>query len=307
MKIKNILTQHSSVTFEGALMKNLGDSYLLKHNEIFRKVRKAALAYGFQFTSSPSLEYTSLPLSQLETLLAEKRIPYQNNVDVLEQIERKVSNQIEWDHVVDGLKKNHIFHESCHAIARTCSRQISGIEKAREEQQFKITLMVLEESFANTCEFLAVCDVHDALHRIFFELNSYICIFEVKTLLKNAITELGFEGFFKFILLSYVHANFLNEKIQDDHFRRVVLLAFGKQLDAAQSKTLRSLGKNAFLLNPRFRYVTTGFYLRMNDIPQSVELALSFDQLEVIENSLLLKELLQNLTNILTTEIDEIG
>ena len=292
MKLKNILKQHLEPISENALKTNLGDSFLLKNNQIYKEIRQAALKADFSFTDNVDSSYTSLPLSQLDLILKRKTIPFHNNVDVLFDIEAKSPGQIEWDFICDGLKQNHIFHESCHAVARTLSSDFTfGSGK-----ELLLVIALMEESFANTCELLAVQDTTDAIHKIFYEWNSYICIFQEKTNLKKALVEIGRSQVFKFFILSYLYCNFLHERWEDSDFQRVLKLCFGAKVSEQTKKILRALSKEVFTLNPRFRYATTSFYLRTNGYNETIENALSFDPLALIEKNEDLKKWLERLS-----------
>ncbi len=289
MKIKNLLKQHSEFsnngTSQNSLVGNLGDSYLLKNNEIFRNVRTAVLDAGFTFTDQVDPFYASLPLSQLDAILAKHQIPFQNNVAVLVDIESKSPGQIEWDYISDGLKQNHLFHESCHAVARFLRKDL----KFDSTKQTQLLLTILEESFANACEFLAVADAADATHRLFYEWNSYICIFGERSNIKKALTEIGRAEVFKFFIVAHLYSNFLNERWLENDFQRVLKLCFVDEVNETSKKTLRALSKEAFTLNPRFRYVTTSFYLKSNGYSENAEEALSFDPIEAVESKSSLK------------------
>lgn len=276
MKLTSLLQKHFD-TQQAGLSNNLGDGYLVTNNSVYRTIRKKSQELKFTFTDKPNPEYIALPMSQLENILSSKAIPYSNNVDVLKKLNEKIPGQIEWDHVVDNIKPNYVFHESCHVVARHLVEQLKL--KDTSDIKTKITVMLLEESFANTCEFMATADASDETHRLFLEVNSYFTVFDDRTHLKNAMRDLGFSVVFKFMLMSYLHSNFLNEKLSEK----------------TPNKTLKSLGKNAFALNPRFRFTTTELYLRLHGIKQPVTEALKFDYLAVIEHNPSLQNLIQTM------------
>lgn len=284
MKLRLLLQKHNGAEAKDGLVQSFGDSFLVQNNQIYRLIRQAAYQQGFQYSSEFNSYYTSLPLSQLDRLIQDKKIPYYDNVSILQSLDSESPNQIDWDHVCDNLKKNHVFHESCHAVARTILEEAF---KDKPTQQIKISLMLLEESFANSCELLSVVDADDAVHKIFFETNSYVCMFEDRHHLKAALNNFDKRSFFKFILLSYYHANFLNDNFTESDFSQCLSLSFGsaQKFGAKEQKILRSLAKNAFALNPRFRFATTGFYLRRHGFAQSVQESLSFDHWQSLESN----------------------
>jgi len=298
VKIKLLLQRHFEVELQEALPENWGDVYLLKHNQIYRQIRRLTLQNRFAYTSNLNEAFSALPLGDLDSFLGKKQIPYLNNVQAIKELEAKRPNQIEWDHIVDNLHKNHVFHESCHAVARSIVRpaawsvlnisDFSLDDGSKESRQQKMGLILLEESFANACELLAVADVDDSAHKIFFESNSYICMFDDRVNFKKALAEFDRGSFFKFILLSYFHSNLLFDQFIEDDFKKSLNMSFGDvaMLSSQNLKALRALSKNAFALNHRFRQVTTEFYFKLLGYPGRLNQALDFDHWEILDSNI---------------------
>ncbi len=290
MKLANLLEQHQTYSAApGALKNSFGDGFLLTKNRIYKNVRTLAAANDFRFSSAQNDAYRVLPLSQLDDVLKTKTIPYFDNVSVLESLEQKIPRETVWDDISDNLKGNAVFHEACHAVARSLTNGFAA-KLSRETKidppQSKTLAMLLEESFANTCELLSIIDADDQSHRIFLELNSYIYMLGDRVHLRNAREMMGAPALGKFILLTYLYANFLRD-FNEQTFMRSVRLATGEDapVDAKNLKSLRQLSKIAFQLNPRFREVTTRFYLRLNGIKTDVLQLQSFDFLKALERS----------------------
>jgi hypothetical protein len=289
MRLNRILDHHLKFTTSESLSGNLGDGYLIKNNRYFRNIRQASRDAGYRFSDAPNRLYSSLPLSQLESVLERKTIPYCNNTEVIKQIEGKIPGLTNWDDVQDGLKKNSVFHESAHAVARSTTAYPLA---SKFEKNANVLRILIEESFANTCELLAIIDANDQLHRIFLEWNSYIFMLDDRANLKAAAEHFGKMPFFKYMQLAYLHSNFLSDGLNDKIFERTVKLALpALRLAPAQLKTLKTLSKIAFKLNPRFREITTGFYFKLSGFTSPLAEILNFDFLEMIE----LNEELQNL------------
>ncbi|AZZ36303.1 hypothetical protein CIK05_05695 [Bdellovibrio sp. qaytius] len=288
MKLTTLLQKHDATHAKG-LSLSLGDGYLVENNAVYGAVRKKAQALDFKFSANPTLEYLAFPMSQLENILSAKTIYFQNNSTILSEIDQKIPQQIEWDHIGGNLKANYTFHESCHAIARTISNRL-GLAAATS-QKTKLVTMLLEESFANTCEFMAIHDAADATHKTFLEVNSFFTKFDDRTHLRNLVQEVGFKKVFKFMMFAYLHSNFLNEHFSSQEFTRVTKLTF-------DHKALKNLSKNAFELSPGFRFNTTELYLRFNGIKEPVLDALAFDYLAVIEQDPTFLKLINELTEI---------
>lgn len=308
MKLSSLLTQHSGFTDTlGCLPLSLGDGYLLQHNSVFRQVRLKALELGFAYSTDVSSAYQSFPMGQLEDILSKKTIPYVDNVTPLVDLNTRTSAQLEWDHVVDNLKPNYVFHESCHAVARSVAipTPLSNPHNVSKDsshtvsdQNLRITQMLIEESFANTCEFFAIAQAQEALHRTFLEMNSYFTVFEDRTHLKKAIQKHGAAPLFHFMFLCYLHSNFLNEQITEADLQRFYSLV-QLQPDNSDHKALKVLSENVFALNPRFRYTTTEMYLHLNGINSTVTQALGFDYIKLIESHGPLRQNLQQLSQLI--------
>ena len=267
MKLARLLEQHRKALTPKDLADNFGDAVLVHNNQIYGRVRAAALKVGFKYSSEPHAGYEALPFAQLEEILSTKRIPYTNNVAVIEKLVAQLRDDVVWDDVSDGLKRNHVFHESCHAVARSLLKT----------EATKALRMMMEESFANTCELLSVANAEEPGHRIFLELNSYTALFEEKTNIKNAIRACGFPVVFKVIWFGYLFSNHLHERLDDKQWTRIVAASGASELPAAYLKALRAFSKLAFTLDARFRMVTTRFHLKLNGIPMSADQIVKVD------------------------------
>ncbi|MEK6772370.1 MAG: hypothetical protein AABY64_00395 [Bdellovibrionota bacterium] len=279
MKLSQLLEGNDACKSSKGIPGNFGDFYLLKNNRIYSSVRSLAIESGFQYSLDKNDAYYALPLSQLESVLEQKKIPYFDNVSVLKEIESRLKTGVFWDDISDNLKKNHVFHESCHAVIRSRASHL-----LTNQPQEKILKILLEESFSNTCELLAIADVNHSLHRIFFEWNSYTFLYDEKTNLKNAMNDLGETLIFKYLLFCYLHSNFLFNEFDEKTFKRVQKVVFGNAIfDSKAIKSLRALAKMAFTLDRRFREVTTGFYLRLCGFQTPLNELLDFDFMQTLE------------------------
>lgn len=283
MKLSNLLDHHHRhQSAPGGLKDAFGDGLLVSKNRIYVRVRDEALKAGYQFSSAANSAYAALPLSQLESVLKSKTIPYAPNVAVIAELEAKIPKQTDWDDIVDGFRGTHVFHESCHAVARGFVPELAS--KLGNNVEHRVLAMLLEESFANTCELISIIDADDQIHRLFLELNSYVYMLNDRAGLLNAEREIGRPTLIVFLMLAYLHANFLRSMTEKD-FERCFSIAAQGALDQKSKKALRALSKIAFQLNPRFREVTTRFHLKLHGIKTDVSALGSFDFLSVFEQS----------------------
>lgn len=259
MKLKQLTEINLRETSPQSLNKNWGDGFLINHNRIYRNIRSHTLSSGFQFDSNPSADFLVFPFSQLETILNQKKIPYLNNVDVIQNLLDKTNNQVEWEELTDGFRRNYLFHESCHAVSRSVASQFfNDIDK--------LIQVLLEESFANTCELMGVIEVKDKTHQHFFELNSYTYLFEARTYLLKASEVFGEVHVFQFLMICYFYANVLKNELSQNEFNLILSGLFVDKISKFSTddkKVLRSLGKIPFTLDIRFRTHTTSLYLKM--------------------------------------------
>lgn len=293
MKIGRLLEFHQNNQTELGLPKNLGDSFLITKNKIYRDIRKKAVEFGFSYSGSVDENYLALPLSQLEAILKTKVLPYNDNVNVLFQVEQSIPNTTIWDDVTDNLKKNYVFHESCHAVARTYAESL--FTKALEPEE-RILRLLIEESFSNTCELLGIIDVEDNAHRIFYELNSYIFMYDERTQLKKLVAEIGPSAVIQFLMGCYLFSNFLREKMSDSDYTALLKLLKLQSVSASAQKIMRSVSRIAFELNPRFRWVTTTFYLRLNGLPVTTDELSKIDLLGLLSRDPRFLKLIETLS-----------
>lgn len=301
MKLEQLIEQNESCKSADGLVENFGDYFLIKNNSLFSKIRKAAKKASQKFTCEPNNFYQVLPMSQLEANLNRQEIPFADNLTILKKISKEVKSPIQWDEISDQFKKNYIFHESCHAVIRHERNQVLKDFQALPLNE-KIIWMLLEESFANTCELLAVVDAENQAHRIFFEANSYTALFEERTNIKNLISTLGHEIVFKFFLLSYLHSNFLILNLDDKNLNTILQFISTEKPTAQQLKALKALGKIPFKLDSRFREVTTGFYLRLNGIEGAFPQVLKFNFMKLLQNNKNFKSVINSILKIVSTQ-----
>lgn len=290
MKLKKLLDLHNQTNSDYALTENLGDSYLMTHNSIYREIRKLTIGNGFTFTTQVNPNYTVLPLSQLDVFLEKKKIPFFDNVSILWEIEKKTPQMNTWDDLIDGLKQNHLFHESCHGLARSVSTRC--VTKNLSEEEIILRLLI-EESFANACELIGNMDVDTPAHRIFYESNSYIYVYQERTQLKSLISEFGIEESLRFFIFCYLHSNYLRENISDSDLE---IILKNPKINRNR-KLLKSLSKIAFRLNPRFRHVTTVFYLRLCGYNVTTEDLIKTDFIRILNANSSLTRLIDELVS----------
>lgn len=294
MKLAKLLELQGTQSYKEEISNVFGDSFLLKNNSIYFKIRVATKELGYIYSSVIDEEYLVLPLGFLEKILNSKVIPYYENSKVLYKIEKQIPHTIVWDQLTDHLKKNYLFHESCHAVSRSHYNQIFKTEKNQ------ILALFLEEAFANSCELLGVKDVNDTAHKIFYEFSSYIYVYELKSLITQLIQELGFQTVFKITMLSYLHSLFLNDHFTELIYSEIFSFAFEDQLKPnIPTKKIKSLMKIVFELNPRFKTATTSFYLSYHHLKMPSEKYCTFEYMSELKNDRRYSEYINELVRVI--------
>lgn len=286
MKISRLMEQHQKYQAQG-LSDNFGDGYLVANNRIYRQIREAALAAGYKFSSEQNKAYEAFPLLQLEPILKTKTVPYSNNIAAFEQMTPVQLDLITWEEIEGNLKQNFVFHEGCHSAVRALAEKTLKIDSkgdTLEAHRYMALRMLLEESCSNTAELLGVIDANDQVHRLFYELASYVVEFENRTNLKNAMTEMGSDVVVPFMVLAYLHSNFLRESLAAEDLDVMLAIVTDKTLTTKQVKTLKALSKIAFQLSERFRYQTTSFHLRLAGVKTPIEELFNFNFLHLLKS-----------------------
>lgn len=220
MKLSRLYSQNKAFRNQG-LPEAWGDGYLMAHNRLYREVRQGALKLGYRFSSAPNETYAAFPLLQLEDVLQRRVFPYADNSSVFDALSTNGREALTWEDVDGNLRRNFVFHEASHGIVRDLMekygwRRSTGV--GLEAQRNQVLRTLFEESCANTVELLGVLEVADPVHRAFYETNSYICMFQDRTHLVRAAESMGFRVLFKFMVFSYLQANFLRTSFEDRDF-----------------------------------------------------------------------------------------
>ncbi len=285
MKLSHLIEQHRRFSSQG-LHSAFGDGYLMANNRYYRGVRRAAQSADYSFTCERNESYEALPLLQLENLLTHRQLPYVKNMIAFDSMTAVQMELLEWSDIDGNLKKNFVFHEAAHAVARKIGGELLpavSLPKDLPTQQLFALRMIVEESCANTSELFGIVDVGDQVHRIFFQMNSYMENFDFRTHLKNAIVEHGEAQVFRFMFLSYVQANMLRERLSERDVPGMLEFSGIAKTEAKHLKQLRTLSHVAFQLSERFRVQTTGFHLRLAGISSPPQKLFDFDFLRLIE------------------------
>lgn len=272
----------------------LGDAYLLKHNVIYRRLRRAVVARGYSLVCAWP-EYTAFSLSQLENVLARREIPVIFNRNVLEQIERRTLSRMRVGDLPASMSSFHL-HESAHGVAdELCAELPEGSKRAR------VLRKLMGESFANACESLASALAHNEEHRAFLQINCYMKDSVNSRKLKNRlIRTIGLRQTFYLAFYSYLYANFLfasfspnlAAQILEDHMP-------GHGLSRGILNDCVRFMEIGLELNTGFRVQTNQFYFSCNGCKGDLLKMLDFDFYDIIRRRDVYRDAVEDMADVI--------
>ncbi len=302
MKLKRFLQLNQKFSPKNTLKQNLGDGFLITHNPVFNRIRKVALKEGFRFSSDRFHDFSVLPLTQLPAILAKKIVPYHDNVSPLLAIEAQMPNSYDLAEV-PPLLSNYVMHESAHGIARSLRNRLVG--KNLKKQDALVLAILLEESFANACESLANLFSDSPLHNEFLFRNCYMIEDEAtRKVLRTSRDIVGVVPTFKLLVLSFLHANYLRERLSGEDLIRTLRLALKdrmpeRQLNQRQLGVLKRVVETGLDLDPEFTRNTNAFCLRLMGVKGKFPACLAGDFLGQLESNAKFQKLLEAFSEVI--------
>jgi hypothetical protein len=275
MFFNDVLDIHSNYSPEGSHSDILGDGYLLQSNSIYRNVKAFSMKIGCQYVEAYP-EYLLLPFHELPRIVSSKKIPYVPSARLMKNVEQSQPGVFATDDV--PMPESYHLHEAAHVIAEHFLKEVS-VSGAQE----KILKAILAESFANTVDALSCAQVADDVHHYFIKQNCYM---HPQKKISQAVTGLtpsmGFRFVFMLIYFSYVHANFLANPLSKKAVGELAeRYAPGIKLNAKIQKDIQTVCAIGEKLDPLFRVVTTGNYLKQQGFKGEVQDLLDFPFIKV--------------------------
>ena len=292
LKLGDLLKSHSEGHSTETLPDNLGDAYLFKFNPVFRKIRQQFLKMGYTLTQDDFCHYDVLPYASLPKILSQKKVPYKNNVQALQEIETTRPGRFTVGELVK-VKSNYVLHESSLCIADSILEKITAGPflsplkiTAESARVFKF---IMAESFANAVESFANIYNKTPQGKLFYDLNSYVTHHhKINVALEKAITLLGERLTFDLIYISYLYSNCL---LPEPHSKQltsifeVLIPDSDLRKKALDSPHVRKLFSHGFELSLDFRMQTTGFFCAFMGIDTPLEKLLRIDLLEILKKT----------------------
>lgn len=266
--LRALLRAHDQYSAPNSLADALGDAYLYEHSPIFARVRDAAIERGYRFVECDSHlwhDYQAMPLLSLQKILSEKSIPYFDNVSVLRQLyQQKPDIELPTRLLYEVLKRNYVFHETCHCVAyAVIESQSRVLDHFHSENERFVASAFLQEAFANSMERLSTAIAHSKTYAFFMNMNNYMPHESAKEeFWRSALSSFGFPRLFALTFLSFLA---LNLQGRDKAFpkEQVVDLAGFSSATEGEAQLLNRLLDKEIHLSDVFREETTRGYFRL--------------------------------------------
>jgi hypothetical protein len=299
--VASALKAHHANHEPRSLKGNIGDGFLYRFNPIFRGLRDNAIDLKAKYVQDDPFDYFQAPLLALGDILRSRRIPYVDNLRVLEKVEKRRPGLFKMNEVV-GLKANYLIHESAHFIADRvlAKKRLTDTGLAPSRQQALKGL--LAESLANSADVFGHLGVDSHVHAAFYDLNSYMPFNQWdKKLLKDGIRLLGPEAAVKIVFLSYLLANHLQKTLPITACKQMLSLAGSKLPPGPRTrKRVLDLCRMGLTLSTYFRLGTISFYFKYEfGIEESIFKLLSVDVMNLMDRSNSLQESMAELCAVL--------
>ncbi len=305
VKLQKLLTVHNENLGANSLVNSLGDGYLLSHSHIFRNIRQEFAKFGYTLTTEDFCHYAVMPYLSLPKILDEKRVPYFDNVTVLEDLERRHPGRFYCDEIL-MVRPNHCLHESSHCIADVVLKSLICESNFLSAEQNLVLKLILAEAFANSVESLANLSNRSILQKLFFDLNSYVTHDgPTETLFQKAKDLLGLENLSALVYVSYIFSNCLQPKIHQKNFLPLVELLIADSAlakKASESAAVHKVFNHAMDLSVEFRLQTTGFYCSLMGAKTDVRKLLSFDVANLLGKTSVIQDFIDSTLQIFRTD-----
>lgn len=279
-KLRDFLKLHDEAYTPQGIKLSLGDSYLYKHNPVFRNIRDEFFKAGYTYTDKDFCHYAVMPYASLKAILKEKKVPYFDNVTVLKEIEAQQPGRFTCNDILK-VKPNYTLHESSHCVVEHFLKDVTLNEASLSNEGKQAFKMIMAEAFANTVETLANLPNHSLEQRLFFELGSYaIHPKKVNQMLQQATETIGARLVFHLVYVSYLYSNCLYPEPNSKALNYILDLLIadeGLRKKATDSQSVRKLFNHAFELSLDFRTQTTSFYCAFSGLKTNIDQLLNID------------------------------
>jgi hypothetical protein len=266
--LRALLQAQEQYSTANSLPEVLGDGYLYKHSPIFARVRDVAVDRGYRFVESESHlwhDYQAMPLLSLKAILSEKSVPYFDNVSVLRKLyQQKPHIELPIRLVYEVVKRNFLFHETCHCVAFSVIETQSRIldQFSSDNERFVVSAF-LQEAFANSMERMSSVIAPSKTYAFFMNMNNYMNYEPGKQQFwECALDKLGLERLFILTFLTYLELN-LQGRGKTFAKDNILNIAGVSSQDSDVAPVVDQLLDKELHLSEVFREETTRGYFRL--------------------------------------------
>lgn len=289
LKLQSLLDLHDRHVRTSAgpvLSEVIGDGLLYARNPYYRRVRNAAAAAGFRFTSTDPGSYFGFPLASLPTLFETRTIPFRPNTPALRELEtRRPGFFTLADLRVNRPVPNYLLHESAHAVAfgALFGRPLSVSSVLSDPR--RVGHLLLGEAFAMAVEYFAACAIEGIEERWLFGISSYRHRTPGKAFIGTLIEAYGLDRVTWLVLAAFVLSNHLQPRITSTRLQQIrsaiPSLALPK-LEGAGERKLRRTLTEVVQMSPEFQTDTTRLFLTSLGHSRDLDRLLDSNPLESI-------------------------
>jgi hypothetical protein len=260
LPLRTLLATHDRFSAPHALPRALGDGFLYAFTPPFAAARDLALEYGYEYVEQESElwhDYQAIPLLSLRTILERKAIPYFDNVSVLRRLsESRPDLRLPGRLIYESLKRNHVFHETCHCIAHERLREHPEVfQFLRSADERFVMDSIMQEASANAAERVLSMLPPSPSYAFFWNLNTYMPYAQKhREFCETLARELSQAQTFELAFFRYLG---LNLQVPKEELRDVIAAAAPRQIGP---ETLDQMLNKEFTLSETFVNETTRAY-----------------------------------------------
>jgi hypothetical protein len=304
--LSKIILAHQNQSQPNQVRASIGDSYLLEHSSVFRKVRSTYINRGFKYSTTNYNPYFDCVLFSLNDIFRTKKIFARKNILWLQRLEKQRPGFYKLRDIYSiPLQKNLLLHESAHCVAFS---EIFGSWKnfRSEIGSFElIPKVLLTEAFANACEILVQITAPKCPIEGYFRwMNVYFHISERnRNSLKTLLERFEMSKCAHLLILLFLYSNFLYKELGKTEVDRIISLV-GLDLESGKSELRRNIQNLAseipFQLSVEFRLQTSAQYFESLGYDKKITKLLSKNPGVILERNTELNSILVNLSELVS-------
>jgi hypothetical protein len=265
--LSTLLQTHDNAAVDAlAIPTNIGDAYLLEHNELFRNVRRCSSRLQIRFSADYNNDwktYDAFPLLSLWLVLRTRTIPFRDNVTALRAlVDRNPAISLSARFLTSALKHNYLLHETTHCIAHELITPTTiSVVAPLTPQRRAVLRGYVGEAAAIAAEAIAIAIASSPIQLMFLEVNTYFRRHVRRdALVRRCIDCIGLTRTYELLMYAFLFANLLQERDLMARADRVYRLVTEHVPPARDRSWVRELLSHAGRLDHQFREETSFAY-----------------------------------------------